>query len=186
MTTRTVAPQGGYVLRVDAAQHTAEVARFTRFVVRGPGSADCWLWTGAIADDGYGRFWLHRNGDKRVVRPHRYALARHRVLTEHDIVMHEVCDTPLCVRAEAVCGHLEVGTQPQNLAAIGKSRPRWWPRMAAPRVQPQPHPGRRPIPRAARGRARRRGSRRGTESVRGGQAAGPVLSDPPRTVGGGS
>jgi len=58
-----------------------------------------------------------------VVRPHRYALALARglVLGEHHIVMHEVCDLPLCVRAEKVGGHLEVGTQAQNLAQIGRT-----------------------------------------------------------------
>jgi len=111
------------VLRVDATVHAAEVARFTRFVVRGPGPRDCWLWVGAIADDGYGRFWLNRNGHKHVVRPHRYALALapRLPLGEHDIVMHEVCDLPLCVRAEAVGGHLEVGTQAQNPAQMGRA-----------------------------------------------------------------
>ena len=78
----------------------------------------------AIADDADGRFWLHRNGDKRVVRPHRYAMARsrHLGLAEHDIDMHEVCDLPPCgVRADPAGGHLEVGTQPQNLAAMGRA-----------------------------------------------------------------
>lgn len=60
------------------------------------------------------------------MRPHRYALvlalARDPVLGEHDIVMHEVCDVPLCVHAEAVGGHLEAGTQ----------APRTWPRWAVP------------------------------------------------------
>jgi hypothetical protein len=123
MTIRAAEAQETFVLRVDAAQHAAEVARFIRFVVRGPGPRDCWLWTGAITDDGYGRFWLNRNGDKPVVRPHRYALAlaRHVVLTEHDIAMHEVCDLPLCVRAETVGGHLEIGTQAQNLAQRGRA-----------------------------------------------------------------
>ncbi len=101
------------MLRVDATVHAAEVARVTRFVVRGPDLRDCWLWVGAIADDGYGRFWLNRHGHKHVVRPHRYALARNLPLGEHDIVMHEVCELPLCVRAEAGGGHLEVGTQAQ-------------------------------------------------------------------------
>jgi len=57
------------------------------------------------------------------VRPHRYALALARGLSlgEHDIAMHEVCDLPLCVRAEAVGGHLEVGTQAQNLAQMGRA-----------------------------------------------------------------
>ncbi len=78
---------------------------------------------GAIADDGYSRFCLNRHGHKYAVRPHRYALAlaRHLPLGEHDIVMHEVCDLPLCVRAEALGGHLEVGTQAQNLAQMGRA-----------------------------------------------------------------
>lgn len=111
------------VLAVDPGVHAAEVARFTRFVVHGPGPRDCWLWVGAIADDGYGRFWLNRNGHTQVVRPHRYALAlaRQVVLRGDQLVLHEVCDLPLCVRAEAVGGHLEVGTQAQNLAQMGRA-----------------------------------------------------------------
>ncbi len=55
------------------------------------------------------------------MRPHRYARARGLVLGEHDIVMHDVCELPLCVRAEAVGGHLEVSTQAQNLAQMGRA-----------------------------------------------------------------
>ncbi len=33
------------------------------------------MWFGATADNGYGRFWLNRHGQKYAVRPHRYALA---------------------------------------------------------------------------------------------------------------
>jgi hypothetical protein len=43
------------VLRVDLAEHASEAERFWAKVVRGPGERDCWIWTGAIADDGYGR-----------------------------------------------------------------------------------------------------------------------------------
>jgi len=50
MTIRAAPPPGAVVLRVDATVHAAEVARFTRFVVRRPGRRDCWLWVGAIAD----------------------------------------------------------------------------------------------------------------------------------------
>ena len=67
------------------AQHRqdAEVTQFTRFVVRGPRLGDYLLWSGAFADNGYGRFWLNRKGAKSVVRRHRYArsLARHLMLT---------------------------------------------------------------------------------------------------------
>ncbi len=34
-----------------------DVDRFWSYVLRGPERDDCWFWTGAIADDGYGRFW---------------------------------------------------------------------------------------------------------------------------------
>lgn len=42
-------------LAVDPECDIAEVARFFSRVVAGPGRQDCWLWTGAIGDDGYGR-----------------------------------------------------------------------------------------------------------------------------------
>ncbi len=55
-----------------------EVDRFWSHVVKGPCEADCWIWTGAIGDDGYGRFWvqsrLHQM-QPRVLRPHRVAWA---------------------------------------------------------------------------------------------------------------
>jgi len=122
-------------LRVDATMHTAEIARFTTFVLRGPGEHDCWLWRGCVADDGAGRFWLNRNGVHRVVRPHRYALALapHLTLGDGDVAMHDVCDLPLCVRAEATGGHIVVGTQSDNLTRMGhtgrgggRGHPRRW------------------------------------------------------------
>ena len=87
---------------VAAAGDRVEVARFGAKVVRGPGPADCWLWTGAIADDGYGRFWIRRNGVVRVVRPHRYALALALQvgLDDVEVAEHAVCDVPICVGAE--------------------------------------------------------------------------------------
>ncbi len=125
------------VLVVDPVLHAAEIARFAKFVVRGPGPGDCWFYTGALGDDGYGRFWLNRNGAHRVVRPHRYALAlaQHLTLGEDDIAMHAVCDLPLCVRAEPVGGHghIQLGTQAENLAQMGRAgrgggrgHPRQW------------------------------------------------------------
>lgn len=32
--------------------------RFWKHVVKGPAVTDCWIWTGAGGDDGYGRFWV--------------------------------------------------------------------------------------------------------------------------------
>lgn len=102
--------------------------RFWRRVVKGPGARDCWIWTGAIADDAYGRFWL---GDGKVVRPHRlvYELVTGTPLGPTDIIEHAVCDNPICVRftGAAVAGvpggdHLLKSNQGANLARMGQRR----------------------------------------------------------------
>jgi len=56
-----------------------------------------------------------------VVRPNRYALAlaQHLTLGDGDVTMHDVCDLPLCVRAEAIGGHIVLGTQSDNLTRMG-------------------------------------------------------------------
>jgi hypothetical protein len=122
----------GLLLRVDPVEHAGEVARFRAKVVQGPDPRDCALWLGAIANDGYGRFWIMREGRQRVVRPHRYAVALVMgiVLGPDDVVEHEVCDNPICVRAElAQTGHVWPSTQAANLARMGQ-RGRgggpWW------------------------------------------------------------
>lgn len=98
--------------------HPGEVERFWRFVRRGPAERDCWLWVGAIADDGYGRFWTKRNGHQVAQRPHRYAfqLATGLDLTPTDVLMHR-CDVPICVRATAdEKSHLCLGDVAANMA----------------------------------------------------------------------
>lgn len=95
-----------------------DLDRFWRRVVRGPGERSCWIWTGAIADDGYGRFWT----DGRVVRAHRFAYAAvtGEVLDERAVVEHLVCDNPICVRVEGTeWDHLARSTQAANLARMG-------------------------------------------------------------------
>ncbi|MFV9455004.1 hypothetical protein ACNJ7E_16360 [Rhodococcus sp. NM-2] len=102
----------------------AERKRFDSYVVRGPRQTDCFLWRGSISDDGYGRFWIKRDGRQRVVRPHRYALAIElgRPLEPDEVALHEVCDNPICVRATSEAlgrPHVVLGTQAQNLAGMG-------------------------------------------------------------------
>ena len=106
----------GQELTVDHVQHVAEIARFDRFIVRGPGERDCWIWTGAIGDDGYGRFWVGRDGGPQVVRAARYALALDIGTVRSDVVAMHACDNPICVR----CGrwHIRDGDQSQNLAEM--------------------------------------------------------------------
>jgi hypothetical protein len=124
---------GAGLLRVDPVEHAGEVERFWAKVVKGTDLRDCWIWTGAIADDGYGRFAIHRDGRERIVRPHRYAaaLVLGVVLGLDDVVEHERCDNPVCVRAELdpATGHVWPSTQADNLRRMGQ-RARgggaWW------------------------------------------------------------
>ena len=96
-----------------------ERARFWSFVVKDTDPAGCWIWMGAVADDGYGRFWIKREGKQRAVRPHRYAYAithGQAALESAAILMHS-CDVPLCVKAVSGPGsHLWAGTQLENMA----------------------------------------------------------------------
>ncbi len=69
-------------LVVDPVVHAGEVERFVRKVVRrpdthpaDPAAVTCAIWTGAIADDGYGRFSITCDGVEHTVKPHRYAVA---------------------------------------------------------------------------------------------------------------
>ena len=94
-----------------------DVDRFWSYVLRGPDPGDCWFWTGAIADDGYGRFWTAdptRTSGQHVHRPHRfsYALATGDRLTPEDLLCHS-CDIPLCVRVAAE--HVGLGDQRTNM-----------------------------------------------------------------------
>ena len=80
----------------------SESERFWSYVVKGPASADCWIWTGAVADDGYGRFWTAGTSGKQLtVRPQRYAyqLATGLELPSTTMLLHR-CDIPLCVHAD--------------------------------------------------------------------------------------
>lgn len=103
-------------------------------MVRGPGSDDCWIWAGAIGDDGYGRFAIRRDASGRfprnredgrelVVRPPRYAVALAvGVVPAGLVAMHDRCDNPICVRAVEVDGHgphVVLGTQRENLTTMG-------------------------------------------------------------------
>ena len=82
--------------------------RFWSKVIRGPLREHCWIWVGAIADDGYGRFHL----DGTSVRPHRYSLALGLGLAPGQLpeLMHE-CDVPLCVNPR----HLGMGDRQSNM-----------------------------------------------------------------------
>ena len=106
----------------------SDVERFYSHVLKGPKPGSCWLWLGAISDDGYGRFWIGSTGGQRAVAAHRFALATvHGGLgaIEGSIAMHW-CDVPLCVRASLEPStHLLRGTASENMAdrALKKRMP---------------------------------------------------------------
>lgn len=70
---------------------------------------ECWLWTGAVKDTGYGLLWLDGN---RFALAHRFSLELSiaRPLAPFEVARHN-CDTPLCVNP----GHLTPGTQQENV-----------------------------------------------------------------------
>lgn len=101
----------------------AEIDRFWSYVVKGPRETSCWIFVGAVGDDGYGRFWVSREGRQRVLRPHRVAwsLAEGVSVDLHPVVEHVVCDNPICVRADGtLLDHLEGSTQAANLSRIAQ------------------------------------------------------------------
>lgn len=95
--------------------------RFWRHVVQGPAPTDCWIWTGAIGDDGYGRFWLPQpDGGQRAMRPQRWLYEHLTGVTLHrsTLLLH-ACDVPLCVHVDVdlSVSHLAPGTHRGNMLA---------------------------------------------------------------------
>ena len=114
-------------LAVDPVAHAAEIARFEAAVVRGPAATDCWLFVKAIGGDGYGRWWIRRDGRRIMVRANRYALAvslNGEVLPAWERALHG-CDVPLCVRVsepgELGLRHVFAGSQRDNMEQMGRS-----------------------------------------------------------------
>ena len=96
-----------------------EETRFWEKVIKGPNPGACWIWTGAIGDDGYGRFWTQTpDGGQRMLRAHRAAAEIiYGVEAITDQLGTHLCDNPLCVRAEpGTTGHLFIGTHAENMA----------------------------------------------------------------------
>jgi hypothetical protein len=113
---------------VDPLRDAEEIARFEQMVVRGPGTRDCWIFTGAIGGDGYGRLWVYREGRRIMLRSNRYALALARKgvpLEASERALHG-CDVPLCVRPSEDDDsgrprHVYAGTQRDNMEQMGRS-----------------------------------------------------------------
>ena len=102
---RPSAPQRGRLAPTPAARNS-----FWKKVAPQPDG--CWLWMGAVSDDGYGRItWSHR-GKSRTVSAHRFALLLFLGSEFEGVAAHE-CDTPLCVRVGA--DHVHASSQRDNM-----------------------------------------------------------------------
>ncbi len=120
------------------ASKRADIDRLWTYVVKGPEPDDCWIWTGAIGDDGYGRFWTAGDGSgQRTMRPQRF-LYRHLTGTDlpADVMLLHRCDVPLCVHVDVdpEVSHLRVGGASQNqrdAARAGRQRNRYTSEMFA-------------------------------------------------------
>ena len=85
--------------------------RYWAKVLKGP-EGKCWIWTGAIADDGYGRYYLH-DGPGGMVRPHRYLyqVVTGQPLSDDTELLHQ-CDVTICVNPD----HLSAGSKSDNMS----------------------------------------------------------------------
>lgn len=117
-------------LRVDPIAHRAEIERFRRKVVVGPRVEDCAIYTGALSE-GYGVFAIRRDGQVRVVRAARYALALSldgQTLPGEVRALHQ-CDNPVCVRTvsagenpSGVALHVVAGDQRENMTRMARMK----------------------------------------------------------------
>jgi hypothetical protein len=102
-----------YKLSTDAERFLSKVNR------RGPKmphmTTRCWLWTGSLANNGYGQMSIgsRAQGTFHMVGTHRFALALHlgRPIRPGMFALHR-CDNKPCVRDD----HLWEGTTQENTA----------------------------------------------------------------------
>lgn len=74
-------------------------------------SSGCWLWTGHVASNGYGRY--HTDG--RFLSAHRHAFSRLVSSIPAGMYADHVCCTRKCVNPE----HLDIVTHQENIRRAG-------------------------------------------------------------------
>lgn len=87
----------------------AEIERFWKRIDR-RGPQECWLWSGELNNNGYGRFSAYRRGRVRLLA-HRVARWLETGETGEGKMLLHSCDTPRCCNP----GHLRIGTQVDNM-----------------------------------------------------------------------
>jgi hypothetical protein len=76
----------------------------------GPRPTKCWIWQGALFDDGYGVCHWH-DGDRLHQRAHRVSWMFHNGAIHDELLVLHHCDTPACINPD----HLYIGTPQDNM-----------------------------------------------------------------------
>ena len=97
-----------------AARNPKTVARFHKKIVR-VSDSDCWIWTGAVAGRGHGRFWVEKG---LVAIAHRFSWLLQHMDEDLPAVVTHSCDNPLCQNPE----HLHAGSAASNRSEWSQRR----------------------------------------------------------------
>lgn len=78
-------------------------------------ASGCWVWTGAVSSEGYGRItWTRPDGKQTTMSTHRFALhLAYGGRLPSGMVGDHACNHPLCVRVHPE--HVRLSTQSDNL-----------------------------------------------------------------------
>ncbi len=102
----------------------AFVVRFRERIARTDDITDCFVWTGAPGQDGYGTWtWTGTNSERTKFRAHRLALTLDTPPPNPAMYALHTCNTPLCCNTNP--GHLYWGTARDNAADRDHPHRRW-------------------------------------------------------------